>query len=63
VAGFEVTDVVNVEGAGMFLSDLEDRMTDPDEREIVLETARALEHVPELSGIGPHLMATAIRRA
>ena len=62
-AGFDVTDVVNVEGPGMFLADLEDRLADPADWQVVLETARALEHVPELSGIGPHLMATAIRGA
>jgi hypothetical protein len=27
----------------------------------VLEAARAIERVPELLGIGPHLLATAIR--
>jgi SAM-dependent methyltransferase len=60
-AGFDVTDVVSVEGPGMLHADLEDRMADPAEREIVIEAARALERVPELSGIGPHLLATAIR--
>jgi SAM-dependent methyltransferase len=61
-AGLEVTDLVNVEGPGYFLADLEDRMTDPAEREVVIEAARATERVPELSGIGPHLLATAIQR-
>jgi hypothetical protein len=28
---------------------------------VVLDSARALERVPELLGIGPHLLATGIR--
>lgn len=60
-AGLEVADLVSLEGAAFLLGDLEDRMADPVDREIVLGTARALERVPELSGIGPHLLATAVR--
>jgi len=61
-AGLDVTDLVSVEGPGYFHADMEDRMADPAERGIVLESARATERVPELSGLGPHLLATAIRR-
>jgi SAM-dependent methyltransferase len=60
-AGFDVTDLVSVEGPGSLHADLPDRMADPAEREIVIGTARALERVPELSGVGPHLLATAVR--
>ena len=60
-AGLEVVDLVSVEGLAFTLDDLDQRMLDPLAREVVLETARALERVPELLGIGPHLLATAIR--
>jgi SAM-dependent methyltransferase len=60
-AGLEVADLVGVEGPAFLLADLADRMADPAERTIVLETARAIERVPELLGISPHLLATAIR--
>jgi hypothetical protein len=38
-------------------------MDDPPARTVVLETARAVERVPELLGIGPHLLATGVRPA
>jgi SAM-dependent methyltransferase len=60
-AGLQVVDLVSVEGLAFTLDDLDQRMGDPLAREVVLETARALERVPELLGIGPHLLATAIR--
>jgi SAM-dependent methyltransferase len=60
-AGLEVVDLVSVEGLAFTLDDLDQRMLDPLAREVVLETARVLERVPELLGIGPHLLATAIR--
>ncbi|HXW45334.1 MAG TPA: methyltransferase domain-containing protein [Streptosporangiaceae bacterium] len=60
-AGLEVTDLVSVEGAATLLTDLQDRMADPVAWQIVLSAARELERVPELLGIGPHLVATARR--
>ena len=60
-AGLDVLDLVSVEGLAFALSDLDERMEDPLGREVVMETARALERVPELLGIGPHLLATAVR--
>jgi len=62
-AGQEVVGLVSVEGLAFALSDLEERMADPVARTVVLEAARALERVPELLGIGPHLVATAVRPA
>jgi SAM-dependent methyltransferase len=62
-AGLEVVDLVSVEGMAFALSDLDERMDDPLAREVVLDAARALERVPELLGIGPHLLATALRPA
>jgi SAM-dependent methyltransferase len=60
-AGLDVVDLVSVEGPAALLSDLPERLHDPLHAEIVLETASALERVPELLGIGPHLIATARR--
>jgi SAM-dependent methyltransferase len=62
-AGLEVVDLVAVEGMAFVLSDLDERMEDPLARAVVLDAARALERVPELLGIGPHLLATAVRPA
>jgi SAM-dependent methyltransferase len=56
--GFEVVDLVSVEGPASLLDDLGARLADSDGRQVVLETARALERVPELLGVGPHLLAT-----
>jgi SAM-dependent methyltransferase len=62
-AGFQVADLVSVEGPGLILPDLDARMTDPADRAAILDAARSLERVPELIGFGPHLLATAIRPA
>ena len=60
-AGLEVADLVSVEGPAFILGDLDARMADPVERSVALEVARAIERVPELTGFGPHLIATGIR--
>ena len=60
-AGLAVTDLVCVEGGAFLLDDLDLRLADERDWRVVLETARALERVPELLGIGPHLLATAHR--
>ena len=60
-AGFRVLDLVAIEGLGFMLPDLEERLADPLDRAVVLDAARAAERVPELLGIGPHLLATAVR--
>lgn len=60
-AGFDLVDLVNVEGPAALMPDLPERLQDPLHAEIVFDTARALERVPELLGIGPHLVATARR--
>ena len=60
-AGLEVLDLVGVEGLAFALSDLEERLADPVGRAVVLDAARAIERVPELLGLGPHLLATARR--
>jgi SAM-dependent methyltransferase len=60
-SGLRLTDLVCVEGPALLLEDLAQRLADEQDRRVVLETARALERVPELIGIGPHLLATAQR--
>ena len=60
-AGFECLDLVSCEGIAFALSDLGERLGAPEDREVVFDAARALERVPELLGIGPHLVATARR--
>jgi SAM-dependent methyltransferase len=62
-AGLEVADLVCVEGAAIMLADLTERGADPEAWRIVLDSARALERVPELMGIGPHMLVTARRPA
>jgi SAM-dependent methyltransferase len=58
-AGLEIIDLVCVEGPAFLLHDLGERLDDEQDRRVVLETCQALERVPELLGIGPHLLATA----
>ena len=60
-AGLEVTDLVSVECGAFLLSDLSERMADPEARKVIMDSARAVEHVPELMGLGSHLLATGMR--
>ncbi len=60
-ARLELRELVNVEGPAALLVDLGDRLADPTDRAIVLDTIRSVERVPELIGVGPHLLAVASR--
>jgi hypothetical protein len=60
-AGLAVVDLVSVEGPASLLGDLAERLDDLVARAVVLDSARAAERVPELLGIGPHLLATGVR--
>jgi len=60
-ADLTLVDLVSVEGPAALLTDLDARLDDPDDARVVVDTARALERVPELLGVGPHLLAT-VRR-
>jgi hypothetical protein len=60
-AGLDVVDLVSVEGLAFALADLDGRVGDPAELQVVLRAAEAIERVPELLGRGPHLLATALR--
>jgi SAM-dependent methyltransferase len=61
-AGLECVDLVSVEGIAFALPDLDTRLLDDLDRAVVFDAARATERVPELLGIGPHLLASARRR-
>ncbi len=58
-SGLALRSLIALEGVTFALGDIDERMDDPVERALVLDTLRALESVPELIGIGTHLLATA----
>jgi SAM-dependent methyltransferase len=60
-AGLTLVDLVAVEGIAFALSDLEDRVRSKPALDVVLDAARAVERAPEMLGLGPHLLATALR--
>ena len=60
-AGLAVADLVSVEGAAWLIGDLAERLASPRDWQAVLESVRATERVPELLGVGPHLLVTAVR--
>ena len=60
-AGLTVEDIVGVEGLAFALVDLDQRMASEVDRSAVLESARALQHVPELLGMNPHFLLRARR--
>jgi SAM-dependent methyltransferase len=61
LAGLIATDVVSVECGVFLLPDLQERMADPEARQVIMDSARAVERVPELMGLGSHLIATGQR--
>lgn len=60
-AGLGVADLVSVECGAFLLADLTERMADPEARQVIMDSARAVERVPELMGLGSHLLATGVR--
>ncbi len=60
-AGLREFAMVSVEGPGAYLLDLEERWASPAARDLVLDVARRLEAVPELLGMGSHLLLVARR--
>jgi len=60
-AGFEVLDLVGLEGIGFAFEDFDERWADPSGRAALLEAARRVERVPELLGLSPHLLLSARR--
>ena len=57
-SGLLLESLVAIEGVVFALSDLDERMDDPRERALLLDVLRAVESVPDLVGLGPHLLAT-----
>jgi SAM-dependent methyltransferase len=60
-ASLDVEALVTVEGVAFAFADLDDRLDDTGERTLLLDMLRAVEDVPDLLGVGPHLLATARR--
>lgn len=58
--GLQVVSLIGVEGVHYLLS-LDDRIGDPLAFRVLLDSARALESVPEILGVSPHLLATTVR--
>ena len=60
-AGLQVEDLVGVEGLPLAAADMRSRIGDPVAWTVLLDAARAVERVPELMGLSPHLLVTATR--
>jgi SAM-dependent methyltransferase len=58
-AGLHLDDLVGVEGLPLAATDMQSRIGDPIAWNVLLDAARAIERVPELLGLSPHLIATA----
>lgn len=58
-SGLALESLVCLESIAFALTDLDRRWDDPTERTLLLDTLRAVESVPDLLGLGPHLLATA----
>jgi SAM-dependent methyltransferase len=60
-AGFRAPALLAVEGPAFLLADLAERLADDADRRAVMDSIRAVERVPELLGVSPHLLAAARR--
>jgi SAM-dependent methyltransferase len=60
-SGLQLHDLVGVEGLPLSSDDMAGRVGDPTSWDVVLDGARAIERVPELLGLSPHMIATATR--
>jgi SAM-dependent methyltransferase len=55
-SGFQVEGMYGIEGPGWMMNDFPERWADPSRREIILQTARALESVDAVVGTSAHLL-------
>jgi SAM-dependent methyltransferase len=62
-AGLRESALLSIEGPGAYLVDMAERWGSPAARDLVMDVARRLEAVPELAGMGSHLMLVAERPA
>jgi len=62
-AGLSLVSLESIEGAGAYLPDLEERWNVPTARDAVLDVARRCADVPEMLGVGPHLLLITSRSA
>jgi len=60
-SGLRLESLASLEGIAFALGDLDERIDDPSQRALLLDTLRALESIPDLLGVGPHMLATARR--
>ncbi len=60
-ASFAVEGLLAIEGAAVFLQDLEEQWRDPASRERVLEALRWLEDEPSVMGVTGHIIAIAFK--
>ena len=58
-AGLRVVGLVGVEGLAAWVPELAQRWDDPEGKETILFSARAIESEPSLRGLSAHLMAVA----
>jgi ubiquinone/menaquinone biosynthesis C-methylase UbiE len=57
--GLELVDLVGLEGMAGWLAQLAVRWETPEDREVILDSARAVEHEPTVLGLSAHLLAVA----
>jgi len=62
-AGLEVEDLVGLEGLPLSVAETTARRDDPTDWQVMLDSARGIERVPELLGLSAHLLCTARRPA
>lgn len=60
-AGLAVKALVGLESAAFLLHDLTEHIDNPTALNVLLDSARSLESVPELLGLSPHLLVVAVR--
>ncbi len=62
-ANLVVRELVGLEGLAFWLPNIAARLEDPDEREVVLWSARATESEPALAALSAHVLVVASRPA